>query len=223
MTRHTSCLLYLLVAIVGCSSASDITLKHLPQKTAPADALEDFGNEMSYFYLAPTEEGFSEFQKRAEDFRGELQGAGNDADIIVVVMIARISATYNWPISDSPFGVRAREILDGRSQFARYISDDSAVNPTKLDVWWASFFATGDDRFLENILEYAGLELPEDDIGRMLVIGAATWSFKANCRQHKRVLTFAEQKLSSPSIAEPQTTFLQECIDFAEAESVGRK
>ena len=173
---------------------------------------------MSYFYLAPSKERFVAFQQRADHLHGELEGAGN-AEILVAVMIARISGTYSWPISDTPFGARAKEILEGRSSFAKYISDDSVVDPTKLDVWWTGFFATGEDRFLENIFQYAGLELPEHYIGRMLVIGAATWSFKANSRRHKRVLEFDKRKLHSPSISDPQTTFLKECIAYAEAQS----
>lgn len=182
-----------------------------------ADDLEKFGNQMSYFYLAPSQESFNAFQKNANEFRGELEGAGNGADILVAVMIAKISQLHSWPIGDGEFGRRAKEIAEGKSQLARYVIDDSKIDPTKLDVWWASFFATGDERYLGNIFQYAGLELPKGDIARMLIVGAATWSFKANCRQHKKVLEFAKKKLNSPAVPEVQTEFAKECIEFAEA------
>jgi hypothetical protein len=184
-----------------------------------ADDLEDFGKQMSYFYLTPSQESFNTFQKNADRFRDRLEGAGNGADILVAVMIAKISQTNNWPIGDGAFGKRAKEIVEGKSRLAKYVIDDSQVDPTKLDVWWASFFATGDELFLEKIFQHAGLELPKGDIGRMLVVGAATWSFKANCRQHKKVLEFARRKLNSLSISEAQAKFVKESIAFSETKS----
>jgi len=217
MTKHITFSILLVLTIVACSSAPKIAPNRLPEPVAPSDTLEQFGYEMSYFYLAPSQGAFDTFQRRADHFRGELEGAGNGADILVAVMIARISAAYGWPISSREFGARANEILEGRSPFARYIFDDSMVDPTKLDVWWASFFATGDDLFLEKVFQYAGWELPEHDIGGMMIIGAATWSFKANCRQHQRVLEFAKRTLQSPAVADRQKAFLRECIAYAES------
>jgi hypothetical protein len=182
------------------------------------ESLEEFGYKMSYFYLAPGQEEFSAFQKSADHFKSKLDEAGNGADILVAVMIARISETYGWPIAGGAFAARSKEILEGKTDFAKYISDDSQVDPTKLDTWWASFSATGEERYLENIFQYAGQELPKGDTGRMLVIGAAKWSFKANCRQHDKVLSFSKKKLESATIAESQKSFLKECIDYAESE-----
>ncbi|MEN8207251.1 MAG: hypothetical protein ABFS24_14775 [Pseudomonadota bacterium] len=184
------------------------------------ESIEEFGYKMSYFYLAPGQEEFSAFQKSADHFKPRLDETGNGADILVAVMIARISETYGWPIADGAFAARSKEILEGKTDFAKYISDDSQVDPTKLDIWWASFSATGEERYLENIFQYAGQELPKGDTGRMLVIGAAKWSFKANCRQHDKVLHFAKIKLESATATESQKSFLKECIDYAESESM---
>jgi hypothetical protein len=186
-------------------------------KDVSTESLEDFGYRMSYFYIAPSREAFSDFQRGASQFKRELEGAGNGADLLVSVMIAKISEKYDWPISDGAFSANANEILAGKSRLSKYLIDDSQVDPTKLDVWWASFFATGEEHYLENIIQYAGLELPKSDIGKMLVIGAATWSFRANCRQHKKVLEFAKRKLSSVTDNEPQMEFLRDCITFAES------
>ncbi len=185
-----------------------------------AQTLKEFGNTMLYFYLTPSEASFSKFQIAADHFRSELVGAENGAALLTSVMIARISEKNGWAIADGAFSTTAKEILDGQSELAKYIADDSKVDSTKLDVWWTSFFGTGDNRYLENIFRYAGLELPKGDISGMMVIGAATWSFKSNCQQHKRVLEFAKQKLSSPGITESQITFLKECISSAQQSDI---
>jgi hypothetical protein len=167
---------------------------------------------MSKFYLAPSEESFEAFQRRADRFERELKQAGNRADLLVAVMMARISAKHGWPVISTAFGPTAKELLDGNSTLARYVDDDSQVDPTKLDVWWVGFFATADQRYLENLLRFAGVDPPKNDVQRMLVVGAATWSFKANCRQHSSVQEFARSKLQSGFITEPQKTLLQQCV-----------
>lgn len=185
-------------------------------QTSFADALEEFGNQMSYFYLSPSQDKFNAIQRNADNLREKLEESQNGADILVAVMVAKISKKHQWPIINSAFGLRAKEIMDGKSSLAKYVLDDSQVDPTKLDVWWASFFAVGEEKYLDNIFQYAGLELPKGDLGKMLVIGAASWSFKANCKQHQKVLEFARQKLRSPSVPEVQKIFIKECIAFAE-------
>lgn len=206
---RTAVFLVFFAATLGCPSALAVDL-------------EEFGRRMTYFYLAPSRESFDKFQKTADQFRDKLEGSRNRADILAAVMIAKISQTHNWPIGDGVFGKKAKEIAEGKSRLARYVIDDLQVDPLKLDVWWVGFSATGDERFLENIFQYAGHELPKDDIRRMLLVGAATWSFKANCRQHRKVLEFARRKLLAPSISDAQVKFVKECIAFAEANSAGR-
>jgi hypothetical protein len=199
-------LVLVLLAVVGCSARA----------TGPAsDTLEAFGDDMSKFYLAPSEESFEALQRRADRFERELKQAGNGVDLLVAVMMARISAKHGWPVISRAFGPTAKVILDGNSPLARYVDDDSQVDPTKLDVWWVSFFATSDQRYLENLLRFAGVEAPANDVKGMLVVRAATWSFNANCRQHWRVQEFARIKLRSGSITEPQKTFLQQCVSSA--------
>ncbi|MYN44720.1 hypothetical protein GTP23_06480 [Pseudoduganella sp. FT93W] len=188
-------------------------------QSAWADELKDFGTQMSYFYLTPTPEAFEAFQKNAERWRKELDKAGKGSDVLVAVMIARISQKNNWPISEGMIGLRAKEIADGQSRLAKYVVDDTQVNAAKLDIWWASFFATGEEIYLANIFQYAGLELPKGDMARMLVIQAASWSFKANCRQHPKVLAFAKQRLTSPSTSEAQARFIRDAIAYADTAS----
>ncbi len=40
-------------------------------QSAVADDLEDFGSQMSYFYLSPSAEAFKSFQSKAEQLRGQ--------------------------------------------------------------------------------------------------------------------------------------------------------
>ena len=47
--------------------------------------------------------------------------------------------TLDWPITGkSKVAATAKEITAGNSQVARYVQDDTIVDPSKLDVWWVS-------------------------------------------------------------------------------------
>ena len=185
---------------------------------ASAASLEEFGSNMSHFYLAPSRVAFDAFQNDADQYSDKLKAAGNGADTLVSVMVARISQKYGWPITGGEIGAKATEILTGTSPLANFVLDDTQINPTKLDIWWASFFATGDEKYLENVFRFAGLEIPKGDVGKALVIGAASWSFKSNCVQHTRVLEFAQKKLAQNTASEKQVQFLRDCITGAEAQ-----
>jgi nitroreductase len=198
---------------VVCALCLPVALLASPTAADPREELEQ---ALSSFYLAPSEAAFSKFQSAADQCRKDLEDAGNGADILVAVMIARISEKHGWPIAETAFSDKAKEILDGQSELAKYVADESLVDPRKLDVWWASFLCTGDERYLESIFRYAGREIPKEDMGGVLVTQAASWSFKSNCKQHKSVLEFAKKKLQSPEVGNAQSEFLKACIDAAE-------
>ena len=185
-----------------------------------ANELQKFGIQMSYFYVNPTEKSFIEFQKDAANFEQQLKSSKNHADIMVALMVARISEKYNWPIQDTFLKPQSLEILQGKSKLANFINDDSAVNPTKLDIWWASYFATGDDQYLHKILQFAGEEMPtKGDVTKLLVIGAATWSFKSNCKQHTSVRDFAVKTSKNNSLSPKKRAYLREVIAFSDNNS----
>jgi hypothetical protein len=175
-------------------------------------ALEDFGQRTSEFYLSPTREMFLQNQKEAEKLEGVFAAKGEYVTVSIGVGFARIAEKYGWPIEGNGIAAkRAKEILEGKSELARYVKDDALVDPTKLDIWWASFFAAGNTEYLQKLLAYAGEPLPKDNIPQTLLTGAATWSFKANCGQHAAVREFARTYLKNePSSGKKE--FLKECI-----------
>jgi hypothetical protein len=129
-------------------------------------------------------------------------------------MIAKISGKYHWEITGkSKISDAAREIVKGESPFAKYVHDESTIDTGKLDIWWASFFATGEKKYLRNILSCA--EPPKLDSSDVnLVTGTAAWSVKANCKQHKAVAAFVKECLDKNAFPE-KTDFLKECLTYA--------
>ena len=181
--------------------------------TSSAQTLEEFGRQMSFFYKAPSKEAFLKFQNNADKHQKAFKSTKNGADILVALMIARISEENDWPIISKSFGEKAKEILEGNSKLAKYINDPARVDPGKLDMWWASYFATGNEIYLEKIFTYVG-ENPKEAPSRLIMVyGAASWSFKANCRQHKSVYDFAQNKLNKNKFHSYKTNFLKSCLE----------
>jgi hypothetical protein len=178
--------------------------------------LKEFGQSTSNFEVAPTKEVFDKFQRDADKYHNQLCVEDNHADLIVSVMIARISQKYNWPITSEVLGEKAKEILIGKSKLGKYVSDDSIVDDQKLDIWWASFFVTEDNIYLEKIFRYAG-EYAGEDLKKLdnkrdaIVYAAANWSFKSNCQQHEKVRLFAEEKQKNGTYSKHKMKYLQEC------------
>jgi len=177
------------------------------------DSIEAFGRQMMTFYKSASPEAFQRFQQNADRFEKAMSENKNWENVLLAVAIAKIAEKHGWPIeARGTAGQRAKEILVRGSELAKYIEDDKQIDPTKLDIWWMSFFSTGDILYLEKILQYAGEPNPTNDFPKMLVIATATWSFKSNCGQDEVVRAFAKQKLSSTTTPEKKA-FLQECIE----------
>jgi hypothetical protein len=74
--------------------------------------------------------------------------------------------------------------------------NDEIANPGFLDMLWGSFFATGDERYVQRIISVLPLVKEKKDIAKMLIGGAAQWSLTSNAKQHKKVMDIciSEQK-----------------------------
>jgi hypothetical protein len=77
------------------------------------------------------------------------------------------------------------------------------VTPGDLDLLWAVFVATGDERPVHMIVDVLSRPLPErgqpGSVEALLMNGAAKWSLASNARQHARVRRILEQRRSEAS------------------------
>lgn len=77
------------------------------------------------------------------------------------------------------------------------------VTPGDLDLLWAVFVATGDERPVHMIVDVLSWPLPErgatGSVEALLLNGAAKWSLASNARQHARVRRILEQRQGEAS------------------------
>jgi hypothetical protein len=168
-------------------------------------------DKMQTFYQSPGEEKFRNLEAML-DKHEQVLGNDDGSDILLAVMLARISTANGWSIrAQGRIAQMAEEVLDGKSELAVYIADDSIVDPIKLDIWWASFFSTGDRAYLEKIYQQTTENGKQSDIVGFLVTSAARWSFGANCRQNNDVRAFAADMLEK-EVDPDQRAFLKKCV-----------
>jgi hypothetical protein len=96
---------------------------------------------------------------------------------------------------------------DGSAGFQNYVHDlladhrppdlihDEIRNAGFLDALWASFFASGDERYVKRIISALPLVQEKGDVQRMLIGGAARWSLASNAYQHPKVMEICEAQL----------------------------
>ena len=76
------------------------------------------------------------------------------------------------------------------------VTDSAAVpGPNTLDDSWAAFFATGDTRYVDEVIAALPLLELRGDPNQLIVGGAARWSLASNAYQHAKVLVACEAAL----------------------------
>jgi hypothetical protein len=160
-------------------------------RVEPGSPLAGFWNELQHFYISPTQSKFEELQATAAELVNELHGAENNAGLLVSMSLARISEKHGWQLAEkNPCGKTAAQILKGETEPAKYIADDARVDLLKLDLWWMSYFATGDEAYLDKISHYTTLPIEDNNLGereKKRIFKAALWSIQYNCREHEAV------------------------------------
>jgi hypothetical protein len=91
-------------------------------------------------------------------------------------------------IVEKQLSARDQEVLGKSHHPTTPIAQMPVECPLVLDMLWASFFVTGDERYVKRIMTVLphGQSSPSNRIDLLSV--AAQWSLTANARQHKRVL-----------------------------------
>jgi len=164
-----------------------------------AESFKAVGERMTRFYLTPTRAEFDSIQQgiktHLKKFKAEEKENGTAT--LAAVFLARVSEKYHYAlldIEDLDDAARSIAANDG-SEIARFVHDDSQVTPDKLDIWWISYFATGETDYLDKILAQVGDVKSQSGVTHILVVGAANWSVASNCEQHPAVLGYVRSVL----------------------------
>jgi len=68
------------------------------------------------------------------------------------------------------------------------------ISPQALDMLWATFFATGNEKPIQRVISVLPL-LKERQASKLMIGAAAKWSLESNARQRKEVLMICKKEL----------------------------
>ncbi len=169
---------------------------------------EDISEALMGFYQAPSPERFDAIQAGLAANLAAFETGKDGVATPTATFLARVHQKHGWPLRDvGGLDELARSIAgrDG-SEIALFVNDDGWVTPSKLDVWWSSFFATGETRYIDRIVAQLRdpAEVKADPTAPShLVAAAASWALGANARQHPTVMAHLRSLLEAePPLAE---------------------
>ncbi|MCX4187826.1 hypothetical protein [Methylophaga sp. OBS4] len=161
--------------------------------------IEELGQRMTFFYSKPSKAEFDAIQVGISINLKELSTGTEETAKLMAVFLGKVQMKHGWSIMDLGMlddGARSIAARD-KSEFSRFVWNDAQISPTRLDIWWTSFFATGDTGYLDKIIDQVGDLDAQSGAANILVMGAANWSFESNCRQHQAVLDYAKNVLAT--------------------------
>lgn len=81
------------------------------------------------------------------------------------------------------------------SESAPSIATLEITSPAVLDMFWASFMASGDPQFVLRIISALPWSDQKEDVSKLLIGGSARWSLTSNCIQHPKVLEICKDQV----------------------------
>jgi hypothetical protein len=155
---------------------------------------------------------------KVESWFGQLNGGTEDqkSSLALVLWMVGSSGSYArlrslGQVGSGGFQNYVRGLLadDHRPDFLH----DAIKNAGFLDDLWASFFASGDERYVKRIIGALQLANVHGDTGKLLIGGAAKWSLTSNAFQHPKVMQICEAELNQ--LPEDQRITLTQVIQSA--------
>lgn len=90
--------------------------------------------------------------------------------------------------------------------------------PDVLDMLWASFSATGDNKFVLRIMStLPWVKTAQDDYTKMAIGSAAKWSLTSNAQQHPQVMELCLLERDKPDLNNDLKPYLTEIINEAQS------
>lgn len=172
--------------------------------------LDELSLRMSTFHRQPTQDEFTILANSFARFEGDRQM--RESASLMAAFIVFATERYGVSVDGVPDSqALTRFRTADRARFSGWLADGS-TSPQKNDVWWVAFFCTGEERWLDRLLEVAvgdGTHATGDPAVIDLAGRSARWSYKSNAAQWEEVQRHAERH------ADHGNAFAAECVAYA--------
>ena len=166
-----------LILIGGCAT--------LPQDPdAPPPAIVKLGERIMGFYEEPSPEVFAEIAAGKDEAIEFAKAKGPPGGAESIERSTRVFLALAWQKHGYAGAPYSEEEMQAT---IAYIQELKVTEAGELDAFWAAFFATGDELYLDRLVKAAGSR-------SSCIAGAARWSLGANYHQRKAVRKYFNQR-----------------------------
>ena len=180
------------------------------EQAAALKSLREATADQMTFFRAPSERAFAKIRDGIEE-NADASGL-KDANVLPsVAFLAAAAEKHGYAVpGESRSLVAARAVLEGEESnpWTAFILDDS-LTPSRMDVWWNRYFATGDEENIRRVLRQINpeLERPQPKDGRppsreelmpWALSETAKWSFNSIGKKLPEVAGFAVFAVEEP-------------------------
>jgi hypothetical protein len=180
------------------------------QRLMTVATVDDLSVHLSAFHRNPTEEEFRLILNSFARFDSNVMMRENASLMAAFVLFA--TERYGFSTDGVPSSQPLTRFRSAdRLRFRTWL-EDPGTSPEKNDVWWMAYCCTGEDRWLDHLLEVASTDRTSTG-GKATVIdlagSSAQWSYKSNTAQWEDVQRHAERH------ADLGNAFAKECVAYA--------
>lgn len=192
------------------------------------EVLKKISKDMAFFYQNPQQATFVQVQKQFPVFEEYIANKSNHSGLLpMIVWLDQAAKKHHWSLDPEFKPETIKQLHTTNSKLYQLVYGEGELSPLKLDIWWSSFFATGDMAYVKNIYQQAK-QLPsletkmekgfaneeKQDSFPLIIAAAAEWSFISNCQQHSVIRSFAKQQLNNANLtSNDEKTLLQKCME----------
>lgn len=140
--------------------------------------------------------------EKAQEWRVRLGSGGNSAATTIALALwmannrSELEAMLTAKLDPQVHGT-VTELLQNTPP---NLLQDEIRDSAYLDMFWGSFFATGDEKYVLRVIDALRFLAEKKDVQKMLIGGAAQWSLVSNAAQHRKVMQICEdQQKTAPS------------------------
>ncbi len=191
---------------------------------APAAEASGFSEWMSYYYMhkdASKTGQFIQWLQSAQILENKSTAVPSIAAFLSFIFRDNSTQISEWVKSANPTGNTKKAVelglwLSGRGDAipelfnetpkfskasARSLADISPQKPEHLDMMWSAFFATGEEKYVQKIINVLDehINLSGEKTIDMLTRGAAQWSLSSNMLQHELVNRLVHKEILARS------------------------
>lgn len=190
-----------------------------PERVVPAIRLASetgFWGESGHIGVAFFAEVFRLYPDRVEGWASEIHDLSEDHRHWICIAVWW-SGIPGWegvlksflPEAGEDFHQSLQNLLEGEPGELL----ESSLTPENLDSLWATYFASGEFKYIRKIVSALALNHEyEDGIDNLLTYGAAAWSISSNARQHPEIRRYLE-KLADGELSGVEEDELTKILD----------